>query len=394
MPGQGEGTMPTGGFLYNMQKSPNNYKGHFETNALYGMLDLRFSERFRMAGGVRFEKTNIGSAVDTANVFLDPSLTATSPNGTRIPLNPTDPNSVYKTGYKPFYSVNATYTLNDNMNFRVAYNSTLARPELREITNVFEFDAFQMGLVVGNPNLKNQYTQNADFRWEWFPAKGEVIAISAFGKRIENQLVKVFSLKTDGLAATYPEFPTIQFQNDPNIGKVWGIELELVKNLGLLYDPLENFFLGSNLLLAQSDIQKTKERYEANRSLDRYTPKNSPLFEQAPYSVNAWLNYDNKKLGTDLTLTFNIVGERLVQINLTGEPDLYSRPVPYLDFVWRQRINKRIQFKGYAKNILNPAIQTVYANPQTGGKWYGNTYINRSFQRGTEIMLGFTYNLF
>jgi len=393
-PGMGEGGMPVGGFLYNVQKSPNNYKGHFETNAIYGMLDLRLTESLRVAGGVRFEKTNIGSAVDTANVFLDPSLTTTSPNGTRIPLNPTNPNSVYKTGYKPFYSLNATYTLNEDMNFRIAGNSTLARPELREITNIFEFDAFQMGLIVGNPNLKNQYTQNVDFRWEWFPAKGEVIAVSAFGKRIENQLVKVFDLKTDGLAATYPEFPTIQFQNDPNIGKVWGVEFEVVKNLGLIYDPLENFFLGTNLLLAQSDIRKTKERYEANRSLDRYSPRNSPLFEQAPYSINAWLNYDNKKLGTDLTLTFNMVGERLIQINLTGEPDLYSRPAPFLDFVWRQRISKRVQFKGYAKNILNPAIKTVYANPQTGGKWYGNTYINRSYHRGAEIMLGFTYNLF
>lgn len=390
---QGEGMMPVGGFLYNTQKSPNNYTGYFETNAFYGMVDLKLTENLRLAGGVRFEMTDIGSTVDTAGVFLDPSLTTPGAGGTRIPLNPIDPNSVHKTGYKPFYSVNATYTLNENMNFRTAYNTTLARPELREITNVFEFDAFQMGLVVGNPNLKNQNTQNLDFRWEWFPSKGEVIAVSAFGKRIEDQLVKVFSLQTAGLAATYPEFPTIQFQNDPNVGKVWGVELELVKNLGFMWHSLHNFYFGSNLLIAQSEIQKTPERYEAIRSLDRYTPKNSPLFEQAPYSINTWLNYENAKSGSDFTVSFNTVGERLVQINLTGEPDLYTMPVPVLDFVFSQRINKSVKFKGYAKNLLNPNIKTVYANPQTGGKWYGNEYVNRSFTRGAEIMLGFTYNL-
>ena len=64
------------------------------------------------------------------------------------------------------------------------------------------------------------------------------------------------------------------------------------------------------------------------------------------------------------------------------------------DFVFSQKLNKRILFKGYAKNIMNPAIKTVYANPQTGGKWYGNEYINRSYKRGAEIMIGFTYNLF
>ncbi|NML20935.1 TonB-dependent receptor [Pseudoflavitalea sp. G-6-1-2] len=392
--GSGEGMMPVAGFLYNSQKSPNNYTGYFETNAFYGMLDLKLTEKLRVTGGARFEMTDIGSSVDTAGVFLDPALTVKGSDGKSVPLNPVNPNYVYKAKYKPYYSVNATYTLNGNMNFRAAFNTTLARPELREITNIFEFDAFQMGLVVGNPNLVNQQTRNLDFRWEWFTGKGEVIAVSAFGKQIENQLVKVFSLKTDGLAATYPEFPTIQFQNDPNTGRVWGMEFEVVQNLGKIWTPLKKFFIGTNLLIAQSEIKKTAERYKANRSLDRYSPKNSPLFEQAPYSINTWINYENDKTGTDLTLTFNMVGERLVQINLTGEPDLYTQPVPVLDLVFSQKLTKRLLFKGYAKNLLNPAIKTVYANPKTGGKWYGNEYVNRSYKRGAELMIGFAYNLF
>jgi len=88
-----------------------------------------------------------------------------------------------------------------------------------------------------------------------------------------------------------------------------------------------------------------------------------------------------------------MVGERLVHINLLGEPDLYARPVPMLDIVWSQKIGKKLLFKGFAKNALDPAIKTVYANPGTGGKWYGNEYIQRSYFRGTEIMVGFTYKL-
>lgn len=381
-----EGGIPVGGFLYNTRKSPNNYTGFFETNAYYGMLDLKLPGNIRLAGGVRFERTNIQSAVDTTNVYTDPAVQGQ--------VSFVSPNTAYKTGYKPYYSVNATYTYRDNMNFRMAFNTTLARPELREITNVFEFDAFQMGLVVGNPELVNQHTTNLDFRWEWFPAAGEVIAVSAFGKEIKNQLVKVFSLRTEGLAATYPEFPIIQFQNDPNTGRVWGLELEVVKNLGTLWEPARYFFLGANLLLAQSEIQKTPDRLAASQFIDRHAPETSPLFEQAPFSINAWLNYDNERWGTDLTATFNMVGERLVQINLTGEPDLYTQPAAILDFVFSQRINRRLYFKGYAKNVLDPAFKTVYANPATGGKWYGSEYINRSYRRGAEVMLGFTYNLF
>lgn len=390
----GEGQTPIGGFLYNSKKSPNNYTGFYETTAFYGMLDLQLPSDIRLTGGVRFEKTDIRSKVDTKDVYIDPSLSGVDEEGNIINIPTGDPNSVYQTSYKPYYSVNATYVFKENMNFRLAYNNTLARPELREITNIFEFDPYQMGLIVGNPDLKNQDTQNLDFRWEWFTAPGEVFAISAFGKRIKNQLVKVFSLKTDGLAAAYPEFPMIQFQNDKNIGKVWGMELEAVKDIGTFWGPKQTFFLGINLLLAQSEIKKSEERLAANRFIDRHAPKNSPLFEQAPYSINAWLNYSNKNLGTELTTTFNMVGERLVQINLTGEPDLYTQPAPTLDFVFSQRIAKGLLFKGYAKNIFNPAIKTVYANPSTGGKWHGNEYLNRSYKRGCEIMIGLTYNLF
>ncbi len=388
-----EGAPRVGGYLYNIQKSPNNYKGYFETRAFYGMLDLHPTERLRLTGGVRFELTDIQAVVDTSNVFLDASITTTDASGNKVNLVYTEPNSAYKTGYKPFYSANATYTLNRNMNFRLGYNNSLARPELRELTNVFDFDPFQFALVVGNPHLKNQLSSNYDFRWEWFPASGELLSASVFYKEINNQLTKVFKQNSTGLDAKFPEFPAIEFQNDPNKGRVYGIELEIVKNLGSLWDPLQHFFIGSNLLLAQSEIKKTPERLETSRAIDRRAPSNSPLFEQAPYSINVYLNYANRKAGADVTATFNMVGERLIQVNLDGTPDLYTRPTPVLDLVFSQQLSKRVQVKGFAKNILDKPVQEVYANPGTGGNFYGKKYVRRSFNRGTELMLGLTYAL-
>jgi TonB-dependent receptor len=385
----GEGAPLVGGFLYNSQKSPNNYQGYYETNAFYGMLDLRLAKNLRLTGGARFEKTNIESAVDTSNVYISPSLKSGNVN-----LVFTNPNSAYKTNYKPYYSANLTYTLSEKINFRLAYSTTLARPEIREMTNVYEYDPYQQALVVGNPNLTNQETTNYDFRWEWFPQAGEVLSASAFYKEIHNQLEKVFILNTSGLSATTPEFPAIEFQNDPNVGHVEGIELEVVQDLGKVWKPARHFFFGSNLLLANSEVTKNAQRLNADRIMDRNSPTKSPLFEQAPYSVNAYINYANPKLGTDITVTFNEVGERLVQVNLDGTPDLYSRPAPILDVVASQMITKHLQFKGYAKNALYPDLNEVYANPANGGKYYGHTYIRRSYQKGAEIMLGLTYHFF
>lgn len=382
-----EGSPVQGGFLYNALKSPNNYTGFYETRALYAMGDLQLLKNLRLVGGVRFESTNIQSVVDTTNIFLDPSLK----QGNLVLI---DPKTVYKTGYKPYYSANLIYTFKDNMNFRFAYSTALARPELRELTNVYAYDPVQQAVVVGNPNLKNQFNRNMDFRWEWFPEPGEVLSASVFYKQIVNQLTKTYSLNSEGDLSNYPEFPVIQYTNDPNKGKVYGLELEAVKDLGKLYHPLRYFFLGTNLMLAQSSIEKNAERLNDDRTIDRQASSTSPIFEQAPYSINATLDYDNPKSKTSINMSFNEVGERLIQVNLTGEPDLYTRPVPILNLVFSQQLTKRILLKGFAKNILNHPYQEVYADPGTGGQYYGKTYIHRSYNYGTEYMLGLTYNLF
>lgn len=388
-PTSGEGAPLVNGFLYNSLKSPNNYKGFYETNAFFGMLDLKPSSTIRLTGGVRFEKTDIQSKVDTAGVYIDPSIAASGVNAVYV-----NPVSKYKESYRPFYSVNLIYTFKDNMNFRAAYNTSLARPEIREMTNVFEFDPFVQALVVGNPNLKNQRARALDFRWEWFPNKGEVIAVSLFEKQIYNQLEKVFILNSQGTNSQFPEFPTIAFQNNPSKGQVWGIELEVVKNLGDFYGPLQDVMFGANVTLVQSDVEKTKERIDAARVIDRQSPRNSPLFEQAPYSINAYLNYTLAKTGTDATLTFNMVGERLIQVNMDGTPDLYSNPVSMLDFVVSQKITPRLKFKGYFKNILNPAFEETYNNAGTGSTFYGKKYVRRSYTKGSDWMIGLSYDLF
>ena len=389
-----------GGFLYQIKKSPNNYTGIYETKAFYGMADLHLTEKIRLTGGVRFETTDIETTVDTANVYNPLTLIQTSVNGaqTEAPTGNAgaviNPHIVYSQNYKPYYSVNLTYAIKSDMNFRLAYNTSLARPELREMTNIYEFDPFQFAVVVGNPNLVNQLTRSEDFRWEWFPDAGEVISASAFAKQIDHQLNKVFIYNSPGNQSLYPEYPIVEFQNDPNQGQVYGIELEFRKDIGKLFAPLRHFFLGTNFMAAYSQITRNPARLDASRINDRHAPAKSPVFEQPPYSINAYLDYDNPKSGTTVTTSFNVVGERLIQVQLDGTPDIYDRPAPQLDVVFSQKLGKRFLVKGFAKNILNPAFREVYAYPGNGGKFYGSTYIHHQYYKGMELALGLTYNLF
>jgi TonB-dependent receptor len=388
-----EGQPRVGGFLYQIRKSPNNYIGTYETQAFYGMIDAHINDRLRLTGGVRFESTDIRAKVDTSNVF-NPLVNGPLANGSvNTGVSTARPNTGLKTSFKPYYSANLTYAYRSNMNFRLGYSTTLARPELRELTNIYEFDPFQFAVVVGNPDLKNQLTRSVDFRWEWFLQPGEVIAASVFGKQIESQLTKVFSYNPQGSKALAPEFPVVAYRNDPNRGQLVGVELEIRKNLGVLTPALRRLFVGANVMFASSSITKNAERVNASRAIDRNASDKSPLFEQAPYSINAYLDYDNPRTGTSLMTSFNMVGERLIQVQLDGTPDLYSRPAPMLDVVFSQRLMKRFTLKGFVKNILNPAFREVYSTPRTNGLYHGVRYIRHEFYRGTEYSLGLTYRL-
>ena len=382
-----EGAVKNVGYLYYPQKTTNNYGGHQRVTAVYGMADLRLSRDWRLIGGVRMESTDLHGQLDTVGASSDPQINGYVRTGSIV--------SGYKVGLKPYYSGSLVYSPGSATNFRLSYTSTLARPELREVMPNYSFDAFNNALVIGNPALFNQETKNIDFRWEYFPRNDEVFSVSAFYKLIDHQLTRQFSADPNFLESTGPVFNILQYINDPEQGKVYGLEFEARKGLGFLAPQLKNFFIGANLLVARSIIRKNAARLAASRMIDTYSSAYSPVFEQPPYSLNAYLDYNNKKSGTDITANFNVVGPRLIQVRMTGEPDLYDHPVPVLDLVVSQRVAKRITAKAFAKNILNPAVEQYYATP--GGdytKFAGRTYLNSSYRRGIELALGLTYNVF
>lgn len=384
------------GFIYQFLKSPNNYKGYYRTKAFYAMVDARITSQWRLVGGVRFESTDIQATVDTFNVYHDPGLPQGNTTSNVIIDSATvfSPVTGLHVGFKPYYSGSLIYSPVSTMNFRLAYSTTLARPELREITNVYEFDPFQFAVVVGNPALKNQLTRSADFRWEWFRARGEVLSASFFWKEITNQLTKIFIYNSQGTLATAPEFPITKFVNDQNVGHVYGVELEARKNLGTLTPVLDHFFFGANLLLANSKVTKNPDRLKASRQIYRQASSYSPLFEQPPYSLNLLLDYDYPRTHTNVTASLNVVGERLVQVQLDGVPDIYSLPAPQLDLVFSQRLFKRFLIKGFAKNLLNPAYEEAYTIPGNNGNFNGRHYTHSKYYRGVEYQLGVTYFLF
>ena len=74
---------------------------------------------------------------------------------------------------------------------------------------------------------------------------------------------------------------------------------------------------------------------------------------QSPYVWNFQIGYDDLDRGINAALLFNVFGERIVDVGVSGAPDIYEQPRPSLDFVYSQTFGKW-QFKGKIKNLLNP----------------------------------------
>ena len=391
---EGQGFSP--GFIYDIAKSSNNYSGSTKVNAAYIALDVSITPTLKLNGGVRFEKTDIHALLDI-NGISSLSSDVNYGNAINTPLiypasfNPT---IGYNTGFKPYYSVNVVYSPTIKTNIRASFNTTLARPELRELMPITQYDPFQFAVVTGNPNLKNQFTQSSEVRWEFFPTTGEVLAATVYGKIIYDQLSQAFSADTLGTKTTGYTFNNVKYFNDTEKGYVLGTEFEIRKRLDFIFAPLENMYFGMNLMIAYSRIKKNPERLLASRTIDNYASAYAPLVGQAPYSISSYLDYTNKKSGSSITVNFNIVGERLTQIVMTGEPDIYTLPTPTLDIVMSQRFLKKWTFKGYMKNILDPYYRQAYTTQGNNGSYFGNTYYRREYKRGSEILIGFTYDLF
>jgi outer membrane receptor protein involved in Fe transport len=79
-------------------------------------------------------------------------------------------------------SGNLKWALRDNMNLRLAYGRTIARPTFREFAPFESFQFVGDYIERGNPDLTRTRVDNFDLRWEWFVQPGELLSASVFYK--------------------------------------------------------------------------------------------------------------------------------------------------------------------------------------------------------------------
>lgn len=345
-----------GNHISDRSNPTNNYDGEKEIKAGFFMAEIPLG-KLKFIGGVRFETTLLRAA--TTNEEIPDSIGVGEIN--QEDLLP---------------GVSLIYSINEKQNLRIAYSSTLARPSYREIAPFCSFNAYGGFVDCGNVNLERTVITNLDARWEYFLATGELIAISGFYKSLENPIERVFDTQ---------RVRTRTWQNVEE-ATVYGIELEARKNLGFISPAFEYISLATNLTFVQSEVNVPKDELLAARLSDPDFKDTRLLYGQSPYIFNMDLSYLNPEYDLTIDLNTNYFGDRLSDVTLGANPDVFERGYVSTDLIVSKGFANNFSAKLSLKNLFDPRIKR-------SSRLNGEEYIYQIYNRGRSISLSISYKL-
>ena len=352
-----EGTYLRGNF-----EAANNYEANSQLFAGYLMHDVTIAEKLRAIYGARVEKANMFYTGQDRNANLEFNDEQTLDELNILP------------------ALNLVYSLNENFNIRTSYGKTLARPSFKEKSIAQILDPISGVLFNGNINLEQTTIDNFDIRFENFFGNGEMVSLSGFYKKFDGHI-------------ELTRFETEPTQVTPrNIGDsyVYGVEFEFRKNLDFLIGGLS---AGSNISLAKSavdlnevfiDAEATKTEYESRLEQARSgetVEDERDMAGQAPYLINAFVNYSDIDRVNNINLSYNVQGESLSVVGVGQVPDVYTRPFHSLNLNASRKIGaeKRSKITLGVNNILADEKEEFYKNYGDQEQVFSRFDVGRSF---------------
>jgi TonB-dependent receptor len=303
----------------------------------------------------------------------------------------------------------------EGLALRGAYSQTVARPSFREIGYYVSVEPGTDDRTVGNPQLQLSEVESYDLRAEYVFGEGDLAALSAFYKTIDDPIEKIVvrnPLDFDSGSAAL--FKT-SF-NNPNQAKVWGIEAEARKSLDFLYldlglefpgsEVLDYLSIGGNFTYVNAEVDRTDAEIARTRDyfgvaagdVARFGSyeRSRRLFGQPEWIANADVTFDQPDWGTTATLAFFAISDVLdaagtATLDGGGRPvaltlDRYLDQYHQLDLIVSQKIWRGLTAKISVKNLTDSTRRRIYDPEQTSGR-----VTERSWTYGRDWSFSLSY---
>ncbi len=326
-----------GGFkLSEATTEKDNYAASSMLNAGYITLDSRLFDKLRFIYGARVESYRQRLSV---TLFGEEKVSDT----TVVDILP---------------SINAVYSVTEKTNIRLSFYQTVSRPEFRELA-AFNFLDFNTTFnISGNPSLTRAKIDNYDARFEWYPGAGQVISVSGFYKKITNAVEQAIDASAQIKGLTFVNVALVE-----NIG----VELEYRFKLSTLFNNDSSKFLSKTTLF--SNFAYIKSEVDVSKIIDA-EPR--PLQGQSPYIINAGIQYLDNDKDWGVSLSYNVIGRRIVLVGGESEPSYWETPRHVIDFQLAKTFKKRFEIKFNIRDIL-AQNQIWYQDIDKNGKLNKNS---------------------
>ncbi|MFP4228369.1 MAG: TonB-dependent receptor domain-containing protein, partial [Salinivenus sp.] len=273
-------------------------------------------------------------------------------------------------------SANLIWSLQDEMNVRLAYGRTIALPSFREFAPFESFSFVGDYIERGNEALTRTQVDNFDLRWEWFTGPGELLSAGLYYKNFTNPIERTI----DPQAAANQ---VVTYRNRDN-ATVYGLELEARTQLDGLADWLRHVQLGGNLTLSQSEVTRTEDVLDAIRAYEDNPSETRTLQGQSPFLLNLNAGYEHPDAGTSVDVFFNRFGDRLDTVSRNGV-DIYERGRNTLSVRASQKFLDGIEATLAVKNALN-------SEEIVSQEFRGNEFVNDRRPLGRTVSASVSYS--
>ncbi len=298
----------------------------------FAKVDYHLNALWRFVGGVRMEQTDM--LVDIRELYEN-DYAEDAPerfNGNGQVLNPGVINQV---NFLP--SVNVIYKLADDdakqINLRLNYSRSLARPGFREMSALSQFDYELRARVRGNTELEMTDINNYDLRLESYLKGGKNVSVSFFYKDFKNHIELI---QAEGGEFTW---------QNAGVSEIFGLEIEGKTNI------TKNLELRANATFIDSRTTVTFPIEETRT-----------MFGQAPYILNGMLSYTADSLGLTVSASYNVQGPKLAVVVNTGfaAPDVFELPTHLIDLKVDKKLGKHWGASLSVRNLLNAPFVRRY----------------------------------
>ena len=329
------------------------------TDAGYLKADALINDKWRFAGGVRYEKfRQVSLPIDTLQYDVDIGQCA---------LVPCDAAALERIMFEEddlYPALAATRIFHDvwaqDFQIRLNLSQTVARPDLREVTGSSYIDPLTETRIRGNPELTTSAIDNVDLRYEWFFENGDNFTASLFYKDIQNPIETVQGAGTD-------DNISLTFINAQS-ADISGLEIEWLKDLSTFgWDFLDPFFFSGNVTLSDSELTVGDVAFNLTNDV-------RPMSQHSDSVVNLQLGYDSPNGKHTFTVAYNTFSERLFFAGRDGVPDAYEQPFDSLDFVYSLFPTDHLSMKFRVQNLLDEELSIEQAGTEVLSQDLGTTF--------------------